>query len=579
MDKIWDEEGMGKILYGEDMGRVGKLWDEEGMGKILDGEDMGRVVKKWDEEGMGKYWMEKIWEEWLRYGMKKETKNGMNAGRTNGMNAGRKNGMNAGRKNGMNKRRKNGMNEGRKNGMNERRKNGMNEGRKNGMNEGWKNGMNERMKNGMNERRKNGMNERRKNGMNEGRKNGMNERGNNGMNEGWKNVMKEGRKNGINERRKNGMNERRKNGMNERRKNGMNGRMNEGKDNRINYVSRFINSVKRKSRFYGKQGVPEKFSMKITFLEEPPFIIVSEPDPVSGRCSMNRGVACLTRSVENEKSENETLTRMCCSGLLIDLLRKFEDDLGFNYDLIRVDDPKWGTLENGKWNGLMGVLVNKKTDMVLSSLKISREREKDVDFTVPFLESGIAIVVAKRTGIISPTAFLEPFDINSWMLVVLVAVQAAALSIFIFEWLSPAGYDMKVLPTKTGHRFSLFRTYWLVCAVLFQASVQVDCPRGLTSRFMSSIWALFAVVFLAIYTANLAAFMIPRKEYHDLTGLTDSRISNPQSHKPPLKFTTLPYSHAYVTLQKYHAEVYDHIKSNKLIFNTSEHAVQAVKEG
>jgi len=129
---------------------------------------------------------------------------------------------------------------------------------------------------------------------------------------------------------------------------------------------------------------------------------------------------------ENSTGHQSNITK-CCSGFCIDLLQKFADDIGFTYELTRVDDPKWGTLrvstqycitsnghslltlipiQNGRWNGLMGDLVNRRVDMVMTSLAVNAEREHVVDFTIPFMETGVAILVAKRTGIISPTAFL-----------------------------------------------------------------------------------------------------------------------------------------------------------------------------
>ncbi|XP_058827198.1 glutamate receptor ionotropic, NMDA 2B [Topomyia yanbarensis] len=317
------------------------------------------------------------------------------------------------------------------------------------------------------------------------------------------------------------------------------------------------------------QGVPEKFHLKITFLEEAPYINLSPADPVSGKCLMDRGVLCRVAAdhemtdIDMGQAHKNGSFYQCCSGFCIDLLEKFAEELGFTYELVRVEDGRWGTLDNGKWNGLIHELVNRKTDMVLTSLMINAEREAVVDFSEPFMETGIAIVVAKRTGIISPTAFLEPFDTASWMLVGIFAIQAATFMIFLFEWLSPSGYDMKTVlqnANNTPYRFSLFRTYWLVWAVLFQAAVHVDSPRGFTSRFMTNVWAMFAVVFLAIYTANLAAFMITREEFHEFSGLDDTRLSHPFSHKPTIKFGTIPWSHTDSTISKYFKEMHYYMR-------------------
>lgn len=57
-------------------------------------------------------------------------------------------------------------------------------------------------------------------------------------------------------------------------------------------------------------------------------------------------------------------------------------------------------------------MVSKRADMAIGSLTINEERSEVVEFSVPFVETGISVMVSRSNGTVSPSAFLgEPLSL------------------------------------------------------------------------------------------------------------------------------------------------------------------------
>lgn len=88
---------------------------------------------------------------------------------------------------------------------------------------------------------------------------------------------------------------------------------------------------------------------------------------------------------------------------------------------------------------------------------------------------------------------------------------------------------LSVSAAPHGPSFTIGKAIWLLWGLVFNNSVPVQNPKGTTSKIMVSVWAFFAVIFLASYTANLAAFMIQEEFVDQVTGLSDKKVRDPLS--------------------------------------------------
>ncbi|XP_053191028.1 glutamate receptor ionotropic, NMDA 3B-like [Scomber japonicus] len=247
--------------------------------------------------------------------------------------------------------------------------------------------------------------------------------------------------------------------------------------------------------------------------------------------------------------------RKCCYGYCIDLLEKLAEDMGFTFDLYIVGDGKYGAMSGtGRWTGLVGDLLGGTADMAVTSFSINSARSRVIDFTSPFYSTSLGILVRSRDTAAPIGAFMWPLHWSMWV-GIFVTLHLTALFLTLYEWNSPFGM------TPHGRNrlrvFSYSSALNLCYAILFGRTVATKTPKCWTGRFLMNLWAIFCLLVLSSYTANLAAVMVGEKTFEQVSGIHDDKL-----HHPSLgfRFGTVRESSAEEYLKKSFPEMHDYMR-------------------
>ncbi|XP_063217116.1 ionotropic receptor 25a-like [Bacillus rossius redtenbacheri] len=216
-------------------------------------------------------------------------------------------------------------------------------------------------------------------------------------------------------------------------------------------------------------------------------------------------------------------------GYCVDLLEQLAASMSFHYELVVAEGGPGARRPDGTWDGVLGDLVDGKTDIIIAPLSVTSEREDVIDFVTPYFEkSGISIVIRKPARKTSLFKFMTVLKLEVW-LSILASLAITSLMLWLLDRCSPYSYrNNKARLPRPCRDFTLTESLWFAMTSITPQGGG-EAPRALSGRTLVAAYWLFVVLVLATFTANLAAFLTVERMESPVSSLEQlgrqSRIS------------------------------------------------------
>ncbi|GLU13773.1 hypothetical protein SLE2022_303850 [Rubroshorea leprosula] len=163
---------------------------------------------------------------------------------------------------------------------------------------------------------------------------------------------------------------------------------------------------------------------------------------------------------------------------------------------------------NGSYPELVDKVYNKTYDAVVGDITILEERAKKVEFTLPYAESGLSMIVPVKSEE-SAWIFLEPFPLEMWLVTGAILIYTMSIVWFLERQSNPEFEG----PWKTQIGTALWFTF---SSIFFAHSEKIY--SNLT-KVVVVVWLFVVMILTSSYTASLSSMLTVQRMEPNVTDI------------------------------------------------------------
>lgn len=171
--------------------------------------------------------------------------------------------------------------------------------------------------------------------------------------------------------------------------------------------------------------------------------------------------------------------------------------------------------ENPSYTQLINKILINDYDAVVGDVAIVTNRTRVVDFTQPYIESGLVVLTSVKKHSSSGWSFLQPFTIRMWCVTGLFFLIIGTV-VWLLE--HRINDDFRGPPVK-----QIITVFWFSFSTLFFA--HREDTRSTLGRFVIIIWLFVVLIIQSSYTASLTSILTVQQLTSPITGI-DSLVAS-----------------------------------------------------